>query len=135
MKVKLSLGETDIVGYKNINPFTEFDNIYDNSATLIYICNEVLSNINNNIFEDFIKKIISKARIGGEIIISGVDFYQLCTLYITKECDELFISQILNGSKGFYKCKLVIDELSKYVSIKSVCLDGYIFSVIGERVD
>ena len=45
MKVKLTLGNNEFVGYKNINPFTELKQVHDNAATEIYCDEEVLSKV------------------------------------------------------------------------------------------
>ncbi len=135
MKVKLSLGESDIVGYKNINPFTNLGDIHDNEAYEIYVSNDVLEAVTNFNFKEFVELLVSKLRLGGKIIFDGNDFYQCCVSYLNGSLSENDISLIFSGAKGFYNSRIIEDELSKYLNITKVQVYNCNFTVIGERID
>lgn len=135
MKLKLSIGQTDFVGYKNANPFaSDFKEIYDNSCMEIYCCEEVLSKVRNKDFDTFLDSILKKLRIGGEITFSSPDISDLNYAYVYRKIDENILSQLIGGHLGLYNCKLIENALrSKGLKIEQMSIQNYFFCIKASR--
>ena len=134
MRIKLSLGNSDFVGFKNVNPFTELKDVFDNSATEIYIDQEVLSKIENKNFKQFINAVLSKLRRNGTITITGPDCSHVFLKYLHRILKEEDVSELLRESFGFYNCKYVEDTLiSLGIKIESMSINNYFYHVKGSR--
>lgn len=134
MKVKLSLGNSDFVGYKNVNPFTELTELHNNSALEIYCDQEVLSKIANKEFPNFMNALVSKLRKGGSLIISGPDCGHAFMAYLHRTIDEEKLSELIQECRGYYNCRYIEDALRKLgIKIDSMSISNYYFHVKGTR--
>ena len=71
MKTKLVTSEEDsIIGYNNVM-YDKFMDIDNNSCFELYVDNNVLKMVPNNVFKNFMKTCCQKIRMGGIIIITG----------------------------------------------------------------
>lgn len=134
MRVKLSLGNSDFIGFKNVNPFTELKELHDNSVNEIYLDQEVLSKILNSESKNFIQTLLSKLRRGGNIIITGPDCRHCFLAYSQGRLDEEKLSDLLGESRGFYNCKFIENILiSLNIKIESMSISNYYFHIKGTR--
>lgn len=135
MKVKLSLGNNEFIGYRNINPFTELKHVHDNSATEIYCDQEVLSKVANSEFAGFINGLVSKLRRGGSIIFNAPDMSHIAMAYLHRKLDEAKLSEILGESRGYYNCRLIENALRGLnLKIDSMSINNFHFVVKGIRL-
>ena len=134
MRVKLSLGNNEFVGYKNLNPFTELKQLHDNSATEIYCDEEVLSKVANKEFDGFVSSLVSKLRRGGVIIFTSPDISHIALAYLNRRIQEQDLSNIVGESRGFYNCRLIENALRKLnIKIDSMSINNFYFNVKGVR--
>ena len=77
MKTKLVTSEEDsIIGYNNVM-YDKFMDIDNNSCFELYVDNNVLKMVPNNVFKNFMKTCCQKIRMGGIIIITGKDIMKI----------------------------------------------------------
>ena len=135
MKVKLSLGNSEFIGYKNVNPFSSsFKEVFDNSCTEIYCCSEVLNKVKNKDFNTFLDSVLTKLRMGGEIVFTAPDISYINYAYVYRKIDENTLANLIGGHLGFYNCKLIESALrSKGLKIEQMSIQNYFFCVKASR--
>lgn len=134
MKTKLVTSEEDsIIGYNNVM-YDKFMDIDNNSCFELYIDNNVLKMVPNNVFKNFMKTCCQKIRMGGVIIIIGKDIMKISLSYIRREINEENLSELLFNSNGFYNCRLVEEEIkNNNIKIQSMSISDNNFIVRGIR--
>jgi len=91
-----------ISGYKNI--FVVNNDNFDLSNIVNNCCSEIICNAINYVpygaTENLLKSIILKLRLGGRLVITGLNFDNICRYYISESMSEKDISDILEHIKS-----------------------------------
>ena len=91
-----------ISGYKNI--FVVNNDNFDVSGIVNNCCSEIICNaidyIPYGVTENLLKAIILKLRLGGSLIVTGLNFDNICRYYISDTISEKDVSDMLEHIKS-----------------------------------
>lgn len=103
--------------------------IPNNAATSI-IAIDAMDSVPTKFFDEFIKNIIQKMRINGELILGGTDLAIISRDVVNRKisCDDY--NELIFSKRGIYNSDHVIDVLrSAGLSIETVILNGYNYEI------
>lgn len=83
----------------------------NNSINEILMINTI-EEISCQYVEDFLKKLRTLLRVGGKIVITGIDINCLSRDLINKIIDSDVYNQIIYNRRGIYSCKELAEKLN-----------------------
>lgn len=107
--------------------------IPNNAATSI-IAIDAMDSVPTKFFDEFIKNIIQKMRINGELILGGTDLAIISRDVVNRKisCDDY--NELIFSKRGIYNSDHLIDVLrSAGLSIETVILNGYNYEIKVKR--
>jgi hypothetical protein len=103
--------------------------IYNNSATEI-VAIDALDSIPYELLVEFISSVRQKMRIGGKLIIGGIELAALSRDVINGKVSTKDYNELIFSKKGIYRSKDIIDLLTQAdLVIEQASIKGYQYEI------
>lgn len=120
-----------LINLKNFQ--SEMNEVVPNSCTDI-VADDIIDFVPHSMLEDFLKILISKLRIGGRLIITGIELGVVSRYVIDETIDEDKYSIIISGKASIHYMGTLIDELKKMnLNIQSAQVKGIKYEISATR--
>tara|TARA_Y100001938_G_scaffold147611_2_gene229209 strand:- start:2397 stop:2879 length:483 start_codon:yes stop_codon:yes gene_type:complete len=146
-KINLIYGVGDVLHtHTNINPFdnnadgkmiirdsvTNIDKYADNAELLELIATDVIDYFPAQETEKIISGWISKIRLGGKIVVGGIDLMEVCKAFSSYSIDNNFANVLLHGQQN---PQYMIKKSTSMALIVASFLQSNGFKVIKKRIE